>query len=236
MPPRPCPLRLQRLINRENALPASEPHPLRQIRRAFQDKKKGKGWETFVVGFPSDVTINLTDCTVRVQNELALALADISSPDMIDMIRDCPVCGDLFWAGRAEKEACDRHKEQWRKQRQRRNEKRKQAEVDSERDAAQLEKTIRGLSKTATAVIIAIMAGHCRLFHNIDQEACYGIGQTSWERIPSSYVVRQTLAMLVKRGYLEHYPAGNPLEDRYEPEDKLSELWAAVQRARSIAT
>lgn len=235
MPPKSCPLYLQRLINRENELPVSEPHPLRQIRRAFQDRKQGKGWETFVVRYPSDVTINLTTGKVAVQNDLALALADIT-PNMIELIRDCAICGDLFWAGRGDKWACPKHAAKWRKREYRRKQRGKQAELKAERAAANLEKTIRGLSKTAKAVIIAIMAGHFRLFHNIDQEACYGSARMSWERIPSSYVVRQTLAMLVKRGYLEHFPAGNPLEDRYEPEEELMELWAAMQKTGPSAT
>jgi hypothetical protein len=221
MPPKRCPRYLKRLI-------ADDPDSLRQILRAFQDRRQNKGAETLAMPSMSRVTINLTDLTVTVRTELELALAEISPLSIIDLIHECPVCKTLFWAGRADKVACNKHVERWRKRENRRNQKGKEAEVKTERAAAKLEKTIRGLSKTATALIIAIMARHCRLFHKIDQEASYEIDEISWERVPSSYIVRQTLTMLVKRGYLEHRPSGNPFEDRYEPEDKLFELWAAM--------
>ncbi len=234
MPPKQCPLRLQRLIKRENALPASDPHPLRQILKAFQAKRQNKGPETFAVKFPSEVTINLTDCTVAVRNDLALALAEIDLPAMVDLIRECPIpiCRRLFWAGRADKVACDAHVGQWRKQEDRRKKKQTQAETDREREEARLRKTISRLSRTAVAVITVIMADRRRVFESIDNWACYYL-RGSVRKVPSRFIVRQTLTMLVKEGYLTYQADVDPDEDQYEPREKLINLWTEMHKPKN---
>jgi hypothetical protein len=239
MPPKSCPLHLQRLITRENALPASDPHPLRQVLKAFQDRRRNKGSDTFAVQSLSEVTINLTDYTVTVRSELALALAEIDSPEMVDLIRECPTCKRLFWAGRADRMACDAHVGQWRQSEYRRNKKRTQAENQRERSEAQRRTMISKLSHTEVAVINAIMAHGMRVHWEIDDRACYELrwlrerGKIRMERIPNNYIVRLILARLVRDEYLTHQPDVDPTEDRYEPEDELLGLWKDISRFRT---
>jgi hypothetical protein len=229
MPPKLCPPRLKKLIRRVNAGSTDEAHALRQILRAFHDRQQNKGSETFAVKSQSEITINLTNCKVSVRDELALALAEINSPSMVGRIRECahPECSHLFWAGKAGKEACDRHAEQWRKRRQRRNEKKKRAEINLEREEAQLRKTINGLSRTAVAVIRVIMADRRRLFESIDGWALSYL-RGSVIKVPTRYIVRQSLTKLVKDGYLTYRPDVNPEEDQYEPTEKLRTLWSTM--------
>jgi hypothetical protein len=47
-----------------------------------------------------------------------------------------------------------------------------------------------------------------------------------------SYIVRQTLTMLVDREYLAHYPRAERNHDQYIPEPKLLNLWAEMQKAK----
>lgn len=236
MPPKSCPLHLQRLIDRENELPATDPHPLRQIRKAYQAKKQGKGPDTVAIDSRSLVTFGLIDCAVTVQNEIAVALAEIDSPRMVDLIRDCRVCGDLFWAGRGDKWACRKHVARWRKREYRQKQRGKREEIRAAEATATIQKTIRELSPTARAVITAIMSGYhqARVFEDIDWYACYELRQSremkliAMERIPTTFIVRQTCDMLVRRGYLTYHESARAREDRYEPTDKLFTLWAAM--------
>lgn len=220
-------------------MPVGEAGPLRQIRRAFQERKRGRGWKTFVVSFPSEVTIDLTDCDVTVKNELVLAFADIKSPGMVDLIRDCPSCGDLFWAGRDDKVACSKHAGKWRKKEERRRKKLSQAEAERERSEAQRRKIVNRLSHTAVAVINAIMARGKRVHWEIDNWACYDLiqqrdaGNIQMDRIPNNRTVRQILAKLVREEYLSYQPDVDPTEDRYEPEDELLNLWNDIGRFRN---
>lgn len=235
MPPKSCPLHLQRLIDRENALPASDPHPLRQILKAFRARRQNKGPETVAVQSLSDATINLIDCTVTVRNDLALAFGDIDSPDTVDLIRACATCGDLFWAGRADRWTCSRHLMQWRQKEYRRKKKQSQAETKRERTEAQKRKTIASLSRTAVALITAIMVGGYRVYWEIDNQACYYLRQIPVKKVPSNRIVRRTLTMLVKQGYLTYSPNVDPTEDRYEPDDELTDFWREIQRNRKDA-
>src|SRR5687767_11042521 len=141
MPPKPCPLRLKRLINRENALAASDPHPLRQIVRAFQARKHSKGGDTFAVQFLSDVTINFIDYGVSTRNDLADALDGVGQVGL-DLIRECanPKCDRLFWAGRADRMACEKHLQQWSKREYRRKRKERETETKSAQDAKRKER------------------------------------------------------------------------------------------------
>src|SRR5580765_9059077 len=104
MPTTPCPALLGKLIKRENALAASDPHPLRLIARALQNRKQEKVTDTFAVPYASDVTMDFVRCKVSVRNDLADALAELDSPRLFDLIRECadPHCERVFWAGRAD--------------------------------------------------------------------------------------------------------------------------------------
>lgn len=231
MPPKPCPPRLKRLIKRVNAGSADEAHALRQILRAFHARRQNKGADTIAIQSLSEITINLTEYKVTVVSELAKALDEIDSWRVVDSIRECvhPTCSQIFWAGRADKEACDKHAQQWRKTRQRRKERENQAEAHARREEAQLKRTITRLSPTAHAVISAIMANQKRVFLNIDDSAASYLYGTVLH-VPSRYIVRQTLTMLVRRGYLDYFEDVNHNEDRYSPRQKLIDLWSSMQR------
>lgn len=222
MPPKPCPKRLERLI-------ATDPTVLRPILRALQDRRQKKGPETFAVESPSRVTMNLDNYSVTVRSELALALAEIDSPNIVELIRECAVCQVIFWAGRIDKQACDRHVGQRRKGKQRRKQKEEQAKAGkqvAERQRAQLkEESVKGLSRTAVALLNAIVIKGHRIFYEIDNEAWSELKQIPGFRVPQRYVIRRTLTMLVHRGYLRHDERAESHEDRYEPRQKLIDLW-----------
>ncbi len=129
MPPKLCPPRLRRLIAEANEKPIDTTHPLRLILRALKDKSQNKGPDTLPLPSMSLVTINLTDYSVTVRNELALALKEIYPPNRINLIRECRKCSLLFWAGRVDKVVCDKHTEQWRKSKQRIKQKAEQAQA-----------------------------------------------------------------------------------------------------------
>ena len=78
------------------------------------------------------------------------------------------------------------------------------------------------MSRTAIAVLNAIVFGNEHVFWKIDNEAYIYLKQSPLVmRVPNRRIVRQTLTMLVDRGYLSHEPHGNPLEDQYFAEKKL---------------
>src|SRR5688572_13601495 len=109
MPPTPCPERLRKLIERLNRESGDEARVLRLILSEVEKRRQGKGQETYVVNLQSKITISLTDYSFHIRNDLADALADIDPPELIERIRYCPVCNCLFWAGKANKKACDKH-------------------------------------------------------------------------------------------------------------------------------
>jgi hypothetical protein len=226
MPPTPCPRRLQKLIDRVNKQSTSESHALRQILRAVQDRRKNKGPDTYAVNLDSTVTINLIDYSFSVRNELALALSEIDPPDKIDLIRECRVCNDLFWAGRDDKVVCDRHAEQWRKKNQRDRQKKDQARAKKEVEESKITKELEGMSRTAVALLNAIVFAKQRVFYKIDYEAWVELDENPLvRRVPNRRIVRQTLTMLVNRGYLTHEPQDDPLDDYYLPRKKLLDRW-----------
>jgi hypothetical protein len=225
MPPKPCPNRLKRLI-------ADEPHTLKLILHALRDRRQNKGAETFPIQSMSQVTLDFTDYSVTVRSELALALKEIDLPADLDLIHECPICHDLFWAGRIDKEACDKHAEQWRKSRQRRKEKAIAAIQAAERADAQLRKELQSLSPTAVALLNAIVIGGEKVFYKIDEAAWRELkNHPAVRRVPPFRIVHRTLTMMVNRGYLRHNPHRDDFhKDYYFPEQHLVEAWTEIRR------
>lgn len=235
MPPKACPLHFQRLIDRFNEQP-SESNPIKQILRAFRDNKQGKSTDIVTVKGLSQITINLVDFGITLRDELELALLEIDLPNLVDLIRECPVsyCGRMFWVGRDDKRACDKHVGRWRQREYRRNKKEKEAEAEqaeaANRKGEKAKEALSELSPTAIEVIRAIMRPERpRLFWDIDWWVAYGHRQSS-EVVRSTHVVRQTITKLVRDGYLMYSESAEPEEDRYDPTQKLIDLWVEIRR------
>lgn len=220
MPPKRCPRHLERLI-------ADDPQIVREIRHALQDWRQNKGAETLGLKRTSRVTINLTDLTVTVLSDLKLALADTDAQSMIDLIHECPVCDALFWTGRIDKVACNKHAKQWRKSRQRLREREGRAKAEREALERKIRKELQRMSHTAVAVLDAIVLRKQYLFWKIDNDVADHLDENPLvRRVPSTYIVRQTLTMLVERGYLTHEQnEQDERKDRYFAENKLLRRW-----------
>lgn len=203
---------------------------LRSILRALRHRQLNLGADTFAVESSCTVTLNLVDYNVTVRSELALALKEID-PNSFDLIRDCLKCRRLFWAGRIDKKVCDKDAGKWRKARQRQRLKAegRQAEQDAaERQHAQLKaEAVNRLSRTAAAALNAIAIEGKRIFWEIDDAVWRELkADPLVRRVPNAHIVRRTLTMLVTRRYLRHIErAGQPRKDRYEPRQKLIDLW-----------
>jgi len=230
---------MRRLIERVNELPPTEPNPLKQILKAFQGKRQGKSPDTVVVSSASDLEINLVDYRVSVRSEMELALQEIDLSNLADLIRECPMerCGRLFWIGRLDKKACDRHVGLLRKRKNRRVKKETEAEAKrieaANREEEDAWEALSGMSKTAIDVISAIMAvpERPRFFWDIDWWVAHE-HRKNGEVTRSTKVVRQTINKLVKDGYLTYHESAEPKDDRYEPRNKLDIVWAAILRMR----
>jgi hypothetical protein len=234
MPPTHCPERLRKLIERLNRQGGDEARVFKEILHTIQKLRQNKtGQETYAVKLQSTITINLVDYTSHIRNDLADALGDIDPPELIERIRECPVahCGHLFWAGREDKKACDKHGDRVRKTNNRQdiNQRKSAAAAKSRKqDAA---KTLDQMNRTALSVIRAIMESGAREFGVIDA--------TSWHeffddgRVPrSTLIVRRTTHKLFKDGYLEFHESAERRDrygfskwDRYYPTQKLIDLW-----------
>jgi len=237
MPPTPCPERLRKLIDRLNKESSPEAREemrvLRLILQAIRKHKQGKGAATYGVDLPSTITINLTDYSFHIRNELALALEDIDPPDLIERIRECPVsnCNSLFWAGTSQKKACDKHSDLWRKRNNRQDIKQRKNAAATERRKQEATKTLDQMNRTALSVIRAIMVSGARKFSTIDGESWHEFFDDG--RVPrSTLVVRRTTHKLFKDGYLEYHESaerrnkyGFSNDDRYYPTQKLIDLW-----------
>lgn len=228
MPPVLCPERLRKFIERVNREGGDEAHVFREILRTIQRRRQNKtGQETYVAKLHSTITVNLTDYSSHIRNELADALAEIDPPNLIERIRECPVahCGHLFWAGRDDKKACNNHGGRVRKANNRRDIKQRKSVAAAKRRTEAARTTLGEMSPTAVLVIRAMMTKErSRLFWEIDWWAAYfcrDLGET----IRSTRVVRLTINKLVKDGYLEYSESANPEEDRYDPTQKLMDLW-----------
>lgn len=235
MPPKACPLHFQRLIDRFNEQP-SESNPIKQILKAFRDKKQGKSTDTVTVKGLSQITINLVNFKTTLRDELELALLEIDLPNLADLIRECPVrdCGRMFWVGRDDKRVCDKHVDRWRQREYRRNKKEKEAEAEqaeaANRKGEKAREALSKLSPTAIEVIRAMMRPERpRLFWDIDWWVAYGHRQSD-DVTRSTIVVRRTINKMVKDGYLTYSESAEPDEDRYEPKQKLVNLWDEMRR------
>lgn len=227
MPPKPCPKRLQRLIDRANEGSSEELRALRGIAQELEAKQRS----TVAVSFPSRLTIDLTDYSVTVTNELKTALDEIVPRKAINLMRECqvPTCRRIFWAGRDDKRACSpKHVELWRKRRNRPNEKKRRIEAAQKRRKADLEQTLSGLTPTAVAVIRAVMLHKARYFYEIDWWVDNDFRELN-TRSPTTLAVRQTTKPLVRNKYLERSPnVTSPKEDYYTARQKLIELWGEM--------
>lgn len=88
------------------------------------------------------------------------------------------------------------------------------------------------MSRTAIAVLNAIVFGNKHVFWKVDDEAYIYLKRSPLvRRMPNRRIVRQTLKMLVDRGYLSREPHGNPLEDQYLAEKKLLDHEAFIPSA-----
>src|ERR1043166_9244070 len=234
MPPAPCPERLQKRLSRLNQENSVEAQHIRGILRAIQSKSA----EPYSVKLPSTITVDLTDFSVRIHNELTDALKAFDPPELIHRIKECPVCPDLYWAGREDKAACDKHVDRWR-QRKYRDEKRKRerAAADQQRRDEATE-ILRALSKAKRAVIRAIMGKDASDFYEIDVAVWHEYNDAGI--LPrSKLVIRRSTHRLYRDGYLEYRESADRLEstdrrtrrkvspyDRYTPTRKLIDLWA----------
>lgn len=231
MPPTPCPERLRKLIERLNKESGDEARVLRLILSEVEKRRQGKGQDTYVVNLPSTITLSLTDYSFHIRNDLADALADIDPPELIQRIRYCPVCNDLFWAGTSRKKACDKHGDRVRKANNRRdiNQRKKAAATKSKKQEAT--KTLAGMNRTAQSVIRAVMVAKARKFGTIDVESWHDFYDD--DLLPrSTLVVRRVTHKLHKDGYLDYFESaerrdkyGFSTEDRYYPTQKLINLW-----------
>jgi DNA-binding MarR family transcriptional regulator len=243
MPPKACPPYMRRLLKRLNELQPSEPNPLKLLLKALQENKQGKGGDTVTVKSPSEVTVNLVNFRVSVRSDLELALQDVDNdlPNLVDLIRECPesTCGQLFWAGRSDKKACDKHIGLLRKRRNRQDIKNreKQKEADAKADAKRVEakrrkekatKTFEAMTVTARSVIRAIMGQGARSFGEIDYEHWQEFYKGG--KLPrSTQVVSRVTHKLHKDGYLDYSESADERRlDRYDPTQKLRDLWAEI--------
>jgi hypothetical protein len=207
---------------------------LRQILRALQERRENKGADTVALSSMSRVTINLTDYSINVHSELASALKEINPPDKIHLIRECQTCPRLFWAGRVDKVACDKHAGKLRKSKQRKKEKEDRAKAEKEASDRKIRNQLKRMSRTAVALLNAIVFKGERVYWKIDTAAYWELKDNNLVlRAPNYRIVRQTLTMLVDRGYLRHEPQGDPAEDYYLPQRKLLNHWSEIRREQS---
>jgi hypothetical protein len=227
-----CPPLLKKLIKRVNSSKSGENDALRLIARAFAAKRQKKRIHTVAVQTSTEIIISLQDGTFRATNELIQALDEIESPNHIELIRECRRCPVVFWAGRADKEACDKHLVAWRKQRQRA--KALKAETQRQKKKALLaNKPLRWSkrSNTTKAVISAIM-NQRRVFWRIDN---WVVSELRWQLkapVTNRRIVRQCLNALVKEDFLTYHPHPQD-EDSDEPRDPLEDRWAPTQKLRN---
>jgi hypothetical protein len=233
MPPTPCPERLRKLLARINRQ-SDESKVFRDVVRLSQKyRQNNKAQDSHVVNLPSTITIDFTDYSCHIRNDLADALKDIDPPDLIERIRECPVfhCGRLFWAGRDDKKACDKHIALERQREYRRKKKQADTKAAAKRAQNEARQILSGMKTTAQSVIRAIMASDASQFGEIDGAAWqefYNDGM-----VPrSTWIVRNVTHKLYKDGYLDYHESadsrdrrGFSIYDRYTPTRKLISLW-----------
>ena len=226
--PTPCPSRLKELIALANLEPDSEARKhLQTIARAFKARRQRKAdAPRFIrIKLQQTITVILDDGTIETpRGELELALAEIEPASKIGLIRECPKCLEIFWAGRSDKEACGkeactRYADALRK----RGKRRKDREVEAERNRKLAERIQRRpkepfeLNKTMATILDAI-DDQRRTFDKIDWFC--------WAHLGKAYLkvnVISGLQRLVEFGVLQRDdPEEGPTY--YTPRRKMQEL------------
>jgi hypothetical protein len=172
MPVTPCPARLQRYIKRLNQESGVEAQELKAFLQAVRNKQ-----DPYIVKRPSTITIDLTNFTVHIRHPLSDALSAIDPPELAERILECPVCHDLYWAGREDKPACDKHVNQWRQREYRKEKKKREGAAAAKRRRDKATETLLAMNTTAQSVIRAIMDKGARDFHEIDGAFMAGVFQ-----------------------------------------------------------
>lgn len=121
--------------------------------------------------------------------------------------------------------------ELWRQREYRRKRKIRETTTAAERRKEQATKTFEGMTKTARSVIRAIMAEGARSFGDIDGQAWQEFYYSG--KVPrSTEIVRNVTHRLYKDGYLEYFERADHRDrrgfsnyDRYNPTQKLTDLW-----------
>lgn len=224
MRPAPCPSLLKELIKRANARPLEESEPLRLIARPFRAKRKAKRKRrTVKIESRNVITISLEDGRVSATDALTLALDQVDPASKIDLIRECQICSQIFWAGRSDSEACARHAERWRKREQRR----KKGERDAKRASSRAKRKERRadrpvrISRTSSA-ILAALANRCRFWKTID-DYCYSELRAT-RRHEGKYrtaTVKRCLGMLLDLGFVTCADT-TPKNPYYAPTEKIN--------------
>lgn len=227
MKPTPCPSRLKELITLANLEPDSETRKhLRAIADIFRARRRGDKRPPAFVQIDSIFTVKvyLDGRLTTAHADLAVALKEVEHAETrIDLIRECPVCSEIFWAGRSDKEACDRHAARWRKQEQRRREKikaeqRTKARVRRATSKGRIEKP---LSRTSMLILEAI-ANQLHRFDTIDYYVYRKMHISRWVRrsdpLYRTATVIRCLKLLADSGYIDR----TEIEDTEEanPEHK----------------
>jgi len=195
----PCPILLNKLIDAANsgANPVAS-ESLKVIARAFLEMRSGRS---------------------RQHIQLARALAEIAPGAKLDLIRECPVCAKIFWAGRSDKTACDDDTAAWRKRQQRIRDAERQERLAKERAKRVKEQAGKPIELTeTTAAILDAIDERCRVFETIDWFC--------WSHLGKAYLtvnVQRGLRSLVEFGVISrHEPEEGPI--RYTPRRKMEEL------------
>ena len=230
------------MIRRANSRSPEDNDVLRLIARAFRAKRQRKGSKRPIkIESRSEVTISLEDGHVTASNELALALDQIEPASKIHLIRECPVCSPIFWAGRSDAEACPEHSATWRKRKHRRKRTAQVAErakQRAKRKEKQTEESLK-LSRTTAAILYAIDE-QCRTWKSIDDHVYSSLRKKRRkyrESPPGIYrtaTVKRSLKMLVERGYLTYTGANDyyaPTEKLKRYERELAEAWATLEQS-----
>lgn len=228
-----CPERLRKHIKRLNQESGVAAQHLRLILQATQNaRQNSKAPDPYVVKLQSTVTVDLADFSFHIRNDLTDALSAIDPPELIERIRECPVCHDLYWAGRKDKAACDKHVDRWRKRENRRAITKREIAAATEQRKQEARKTLAAMKTTARSVIRAIMVSDACSFGSIDVACWHQFYDDG--RVPrSTCVVRNVTHRLYKDGYLNYAESaerrdrrGFSIEDRYTPTPKLIDLWS----------
>jgi DNA-binding MarR family transcriptional regulator len=229
------------LIALANLEPDSEARKhLQAIARAFRAKRQGKPAPSVIqIEIQQLITVSLSDGAVQTpRSEIETALDEIDPPRNIDLVRECPKCLEIFWAGRMDKEACDQHvswwgKREWRRKGKEKAERRAEAKARRAKSKARLDKP---LSPTSLMVLDAI-ANQQHLFESIDYHCFWELNRRKRFKGTkySKPAVQECLKLLVDAGYID----STEREDekffytlRNKGRKALAELWDAEERKR----